>query len=205
MDDYPNMSAAVSNRDWQGCARVMFRQLFFCPAKEQKKIAALTLSEYAPIWNEKHPTMNWILPWITSNARDQQRELPELPDDLDPADAEFEDALIEFFNGTVETDNHAERTVHFANAIRSSVLASQIDWWLRDYPAEYQRWKEGLVIRGPTFLDDEKAAKEAETAWMRVDSLFDKLRLSTRRRFHRLFRGPSEVEQVYRYWEQSLQ
>lgn len=149
--------------------------------------------------------MNSVLDWVLNHKADQQQEFPGLPENLDPADTEFESALIEFHNGTSHTLNHARRTIHFANAIRSTVLARQINRWLQDYPAQYQIWKARLLIRRPTFLDDAAAGDEAEKAWMQVDRLFDLFGhiLEAREPIKR-FRLSSELERVYSDWEQSL-
>jgi hypothetical protein len=103
---------------------------------------------------------------------DDRRETPpDFPEDLGPADAEFENGLMEFRNGSLPSSNHTRRTMHFATAIRSAVLARQINAWLCTHSRDYAKWKMGQTFEGPTFLDDEPAAKEAETTWTLVDAL----------------------------------
>jgi len=204
MDEHLNIATAARHRDWQGCARVMFRQLFSCPAKAQQNIAAEILSEYTDVWNAKHPSENAIPNWILGHAVDRQPALPEFPENLDPADAEFENALIEFYNGTSQIIDHMQRTIHFAGAIRSTVLASQINRWLHNFPDEYQRWKEGLMTTGPTFLNDEAAAKEAERIWLRVDSLLAKQHVADSGLAETRLMRSFDIAKAYDDWEKSL-
>src|SRR6202034_88768 len=90
--------------------------------------------------------------------------------DLDAADTEFQEAVIEFSNGT-KNNLHETQTAHFATTIRSSVLAIQINRWIKDFPDAYQEWRTGHSFDGPTFLQDENAAQEASEAWMAIDRL----------------------------------
>lgn len=201
MDEHLNMATAARHRDWQGCARVMFRQLFLYPAEAQQKIAADILSEYIGVWNAKHPNETAIPQWTPGHT---QPALPEFDGDLDPADAEFENALIEFYNGTSRTADQMQRTMHFAGAIRSTVLASQINRWLHDFPDEYRRWKEGLMTTGPTFLDDEAAANEAERMWLRVDGLLAKQRVADSGLSETRLIRSTDIAKAYDDWEKSL-
>lgn len=169
----------------------------------QREIAAETLSAYINIWNEKHPEFREIPRWILAHKVDQHLEIPELPGDLDPADAEFQTALIEFCNGTSRSIDHAQQTKHFATAIRSAVLARQINQWLRDFPGQFERWKKGLPLDGPTFLDDQAADKEAESAWISVDKLIARQLVSSRR-FEREVSSLRQLSEAYDDWEKSL-
>jgi hypothetical protein len=207
MDDYPNITTAARHRDWLACARIMFRQLYLCPTNVQQMIATSTLLQYAKIWNEKHLDWDKITSSKLEYIANQVAEFPKFNSiELDPADAEFENALIEFANGSAGQISHAEHTIHFASSIRSAVLATQIDRWRHDLPAQYMLWKEGRKLSGPTFLDDEGAVAEAENAWSRVDDLFKQFDRPRMRIFERLEQSvrPSEIEQVYNDWEKSI-
>jgi hypothetical protein len=201
MDDFSTIKSAAANRDWEACERMMFRSLFFCSTKTQKNIAAQALSPYAKVWNDKHPN-NAIR--VFGDAIDEQQELPPFPDNLDPADAEFESALIEFHNGLSRKINHVRHTMHFATAIRSTVLATQINRWICDFPGEYEQWKEGRIVKGPTFLDDQGAAQVAESAWIRIDSLLTKGRQSSPSMIERPSTQAAKVDTLYARWEKSL-
>jgi hypothetical protein len=203
MDDYASIDDAARHRDWNSCDRIMFRQLFLCSTKEQKIIAAQALLLYRNIWNEKHPKV--AFPWRSLEADAQPNALPQLREPLDPADAEFENAAVEYIAGTSGNEDHSKRTAHFASAIRSSVLAIQINRWVRDFPQQYQRWRSGRSFEGPTFLDDEQAATDAENAWKRVEALFPLKRAvresSAARNITSTLRS---AETAYDDWERTL-
>lgn len=207
-EDYSNLEIAARHRDWQACARILFRLLYCRSAEMQQRIAAEVLSAYVGIWIEKHPEYASIsiekhseqsVPWTLYYGADQQPRIREFPSNPDPADAEFENALIEFNNGASQSIDHAEHTKHFATAIRSSVLARQINQWLHDFPDQFERWKNGLPLDGPSFLDDEVAAREAESAWINVGRLIGKQHFSSRK-----FEGDVRLAEAYDDWEKSL-
>jgi len=202
-DDYTNIAMAARDRDWQACARILFRLLFSRPGEVQQAIAVDALSVYADIWNEKHPELRHIPAWILGHRADQYPEIPEFPSNLDPADAEFEAGLIEFYGGTSRSIDHTQQTKHFATAIRSAVLARQINRWINDFPRQFERWKDGLPLDGPSFLDDETAAKEAENAWIRVGKLLAKQHVSSRK-FESEIGSLSRLSEAYEDWEKSL-
>jgi hypothetical protein len=122
---------------------------------------------------------------------------------LDPADAEFENGLVQFGNA-LSSKLHSQRTAHFASSIRSAVLAIQIDRWLHDFPKQYESWKRGEYFTGATFLDDEAASIEAERAWRRIDALFKKM--PPLRQENRLKQPETavDIEQAFANWENSL-
>lgn len=205
MNHYDSIEIAARDRDWQECARIMFELLYRCSIQEQCKVAKAALDTYIPIWNAKHtdalkPVPEHIL--VDSNKVNRP-ELPDFPEDLDPADAEFENGLIEFYNGAFFPTKRAERTVHFATAIRSAVTARQINRWLHEHPDEYARWKSGRGIDGPTFLDDEAAADEAEMAWKFVDKLLKQCAVHAMPSAAKL-RSSRQVAQLYKRWEESI-
>lgn len=195
------MTVAARHRDWPACARILFGLLFSLPTEVQQEIAAETISEYINIWNEKHPTLTHVPLWFLQHKADRQSEIPGFPADLDPADAEFETALMEFVNGTSASLDHAERTKHFATTIRSSILARQMNRWLHDYPLQYERWKRGLPLEGPSFLDDAGAHEEAAGSWKRVDKLIGKQRS---KRIDREIRNIGALTEAFHDWEKSL-
>jgi hypothetical protein len=180
----------------------MFQQLFSYSFDEQKAITQGALLPYLNIWNEKHrdehPHLSTDLPLMKLKV--QEPTSSALPDELDPADAEFWNALLGYFDGISENNEPVQRIKHFATAIRSSVLAVQINQWIRDFPGQYQHWRRGEIVSGPTFLDDKVAADKAEKAWERIDFLFSHGRKT---------RAPPEItmnniENAFREWEQSL-
>jgi len=194
---------AARHRDWQACARILFRLLFARSAEMQQRIAVEALSAYADIWNKKNPELKHIPALIIGHRVDQYPDIPEFPSNLDPADAEFETALIEFHNGTSRSIDHAQQTKHFATAIRSAVLARQVNQWISDYPRQLERWKDGLPLDGPSFLDDETAAKEAENAWIGVDRLIAQQHVSSRK-FESEVGSLRRLSEAYNDWEKSL-
>jgi hypothetical protein len=196
MDQDRSITAAARHRDWDSCARIMFQQLFFCTTEEQRIIVVKALSAYGRIWNEKHPKL------MLADIDELRQELPSFPDDLDPADTEFQNSVFEYRAGLSLKIDHAERTSHFATAIRSSVLAIQINRWILGFPDQYKRWRAGRIDSGPTFLDDKTAASDAENAWIRIDGLF--ARQPSRDANIRMRHIPNEIEEAYFNWERSL-
>jgi hypothetical protein len=197
MDEYENIETAARHRDWQGCARIMFGLLYRCMTEEQRNVARAALYKYLEIWNTKHKDALQAIPEqvLANGTKGKRPALPEFPEDLDPADAEFENGLIEFYNGSYFVTSHSRRTEHFATAIRSAVTARQINRWLQEHPKDYAKWKAGRGIDGPTFLDDEAAADEAQMMWAFVDNLLKKQLL------HPLSR---QIERLYKRWEESV-
>lgn len=205
MDDHFSIAIAARRHDWDACARIMFRQLFYCTIEEQKKITANALLGYGKIWDKKHPelaTSSFIGVHKQYEALRKPSKI-ELPDELDPADAEFANAILEFFEGISENVGPIERTKHFATAIRSSVLAMQINRWIRDFPNQFERWRAGELVSGPTFLQDKAAANDAENAWVHIDFLLSHTRnASTGMQSTEVPMG--NIEAAYQEWERSL-
>jgi hypothetical protein len=204
MDEYADITEAARQRDWQSAAKVMFMLLYKCSARQQYHIAITALSRYVEIWTKKHEK-SWAVTlkeFLMSPTIGRHSKLPEFPDNLDPADAEFENGLIEFYSGSDFKNDHAQRTIHLATAIRSSVLAKQIEQWRLDYPEECAKWKAGQWLEGPTFLEDELAAKEAIKAWIFVDE-----QLKAQRTFKWRYRlkgywSANKVARLYKRWEE---
>jgi hypothetical protein len=202
VDEYPNISAAARNRDWRSCDRLMFGELYQLPFEGQREVSWIALSSYFLIWDGKHrdsspSELKLIPPW-------EERHFPTLPhsEEPDPADAEFESGLMQFYNA-LSAKSLLRRTAYFATSIRSAVLARQINRWVHNFPIEYDFWKRGQYFAGPTFLEDEAASLEAEKAWSEIDELFQDLtRRQTRRRRFRFF--GTEVERAYAAWSSSL-
>jgi hypothetical protein len=197
MAHYESIETAAGHRDWQGCARIMFRLLYRCRLSEQRKVTAAALERYVPIWKSKHPgPMSSIPDRILSSISARRRPMPpEFLEELDPADAEFENGIIEFYNGSIA--DPSQRTAHFATAIRSAVLARQIDTWLRAHPGSYLQWKTGHGFHGPTFLQDDAAASEAELMWKFVANLLKPCSSRSRLLWSR------QLEKAYEEWEES--
>lgn len=200
MDEYPTISAAARHRDWEGCARLMFRELYVMPSDIQRSITADVLSMYLPNWTKKHPHDDWAGKWLGQKGNERPLEPPNA-NQLDAADAEFENAVIEFENGLFDKNPHSS-TSHFATAIRSAVLALQINKWVHDCPEQYSYWRSGQPFDGPTFLEDEAASAVAEIAWIRVEEFFRTQKIVARR--PRLTPRAVEIEEAYAEWEKSL-
>jgi hypothetical protein len=206
MDEYENIETAARHRDWHGCARIMFGLLYRCTTKEQRNVAKATLYTYVEIWEEKHKNASKLIPErVLTNGTDGKRPpLPEFPEDLDPADAEFENGLIEFYNGAFFSHKHPRRTQHFATAIRSSVTARQINRWLSQHPDDYVEWKTGRGIYGSTFLDDDAAADEAQRMWILVEQLLKKQHASSPIPFEKRLPSSRRLSLLYKQWEESI-
>jgi hypothetical protein len=203
MGDYPDIKVAAQHEDWRGCARILFMELFRRSNEEQYEIAWEATCEYLPIWQSKHPNLGTVPEWLKFHQIDNRREPPLFPEDDDAADAEFENALLELHRGAARKERRGG-TAHFAGAVRSSVLARQINQWINDFPEQYRSWKEGRAVSGKTFLDDAKATKVAVSAWMQVGDLLNKMR-TVRSGLPRIeFTDPSEETRAYGDWEQTL-
>ena len=206
MDEYEDIETAARHRDWQGCARIMFRLLYQCATDEQRNVAKAALYTYVDIWNAKHNDALKSIPErvLVNRIEHRRPELPEFPEDLDPADAEFANGLIEYYNGAHFVASHSRPTAHFATAIRSAVTARQINRWLSEHPDDYAEWKAGLGFDGPTFLDDEAAADEAQRAWKFVDDLLKEQRTVVPTPFAQQLRSAKQIARLYRHWEASI-
>lgn len=129
--------------------------------------------------------------------------LPDFPEDLDPADAEFENGLLAFYNGAYFPGPDSRRTVQFATAIRSAVTARQINMWMREHPDDYAKWKAGRKFGGATFLGDEAAADEAERAWKFVDYLLNRQQ-PLAIPFEKQLPFLNRIAKLYDSWEDSV-
>jgi hypothetical protein len=205
MDEYEDIETAARHRDWQGCARIMFGELFRCTPDQQRTVAAKALQTYVDIWTEKHSEALQTLPEtiLADGINRKPPPPPDFPEDLDPADAEFENGLFEFYNAAYFPAAHNQRTVGFAAAIRSAVTARQINRWLRGHPDDYAQWKAGREFGGPTFLDDAAAAEEARTAWMFVDDLLKAQHVPITP-FAKQSQSVQQIERLYKQWEESI-
>jgi len=202
MDEYEGIEEAARHRDWQACAKLMFRLLYRCTTEGQRNVAKAALCTYVKTWNMKHGDVMRAIPerLLAYETEGKRPPLPDFPEDLDPADAEFENGLIEFYNGAYFNAPHPRHTMHFATAIRSAVTARQIERWLRDHPDDYAKWKSGRGIDGPTFLDDEAAAKEALTAWKFVADLLKVQPIAV----YELWQSTKRIERSYKHWEDTV-
>jgi hypothetical protein len=177
----------------------MFWQLFSRSFDEQKKITEGALALYFDIWNSKHPDKAKHLPLMTFSLREDDSLSDDFSEKTDPADSEFCNAIMEYNEGISET-GLLERINHFATSIRSSVLAIQINRWIRDFPDQYEHWKAGKHVNGATFMDDEAAADDAQKAWESIDYLF-----SHQWPGRAMAEIPmNKIEDAYRAWERSL-
>lgn len=183
----------------------MFGELFRCTPDRQRTVAAKALQTYVDIWKEKHKGALQTIPEtiLADGINSKPPPPPDLPEDLDPADAEFENGLFEFYNAAYFPAAHSRRTVGFATAIRSAVTARQIDRWLREHPDDYAKWQAGREFRGPTFLDDAVAAEEARTAWKFVDDLL-KEQGAPAAPLAEQSRSSKEIERLYKIWEEAV-
>jgi hypothetical protein len=171
----------------------MFLQLFQCAKPDQEAVAKAALERYRPIWDRKHhrppPSAARYLAGLSEDP---------IADDLDPADAEFEEGATEFEQG-IMSDDHAEYTRHFASAIRSSIVAEQINVWIANHAESYRRWRDGQSFNGPTFLDAPTAVRTATAAWVLVEKSLAEA-LKSRPRPAR----DGDVEAHYKEWEESI-
>jgi hypothetical protein len=208
MDDYEDIEAAARHWDWQGCARIMFGLLYERTPDEQREIAAKALATYIKIWKSKHQGVWREVPEELLIARSIEKRitLPDFPEelDLDPADAEFENGLTEFWSGAYSSSNHANRTRHFATSIQSAVTARQIHKWIQHHPTDFVKWKAGRLIDEPTFLDDQVAIAEAQKAWEYVDRLFKSQRRHPPLPAVHRKRSSKRAMELYRRWESSI-
>jgi hypothetical protein len=198
MDEHLSIRRAARAHDWGACARIMFWQLFSRTFEEQKRITKDVLLVYLNIWNDKHPAI--YLPPKEFHLDDDLVSKMELCEKIDAADNEFCNALIEYAEGMSNNNRSIERVKHFATSIRSSVLAIQINRWIRNFPEQYERWKAGKLVSGPTFLDDKLAADDAEKAWEHIDLLFS----HTAQGQATPEMPMNKIETAYREWERSL-
>jgi hypothetical protein len=191
MDEPSTITVAAQLRDWRGCEKIMFRLLSMCTREQQLAIASQALVLYQAIWFAKHP----------------KAVFPEGDCDLelDAADAEFENAICEVKAGKSQKIEYFDRVRHFATAIRSSVLAVQINRWIGDFPDEYRLWREGRAFKGPTFLEDPEAEDAAAKAWSWIDSLFNMVASRPGTLSHHPRWGEAEiVETEYAKWNATL-
>jgi len=211
MTSAPGIASAAKTRDWHECGRLMFALLFHCRFEEQCDVASQSLERYLTIWNSKHPDWSsYALNSLLARGRNrpspatrasENPALPEFPHDLDPADAEFENAVIGFYKGLSYSASHSEHTMNFATAIRSAIVARQVDRWLRDHPREYAAWRSGKPFSGPTFLDDDNASAEAEDGWISISRLLEQQPSVQSVRPARRCELTHEVAAPYRQWE----
>jgi hypothetical protein len=200
MNERLSIRRAAREHNWDACARIMFWQLFSRTFDEQKKITEGALVLYFDIWNRKHPDKAKHLPLTTFSLREDESLNGDFFEEIDPADNEFCNAILEYNEGISETCKPLERINHFATSIRSSVLAIQINRWIRDFPDQYERWRAGKLVNGPTFLDDKAAADDAQKAWESIDDLF-----SHEWPGRAMAEIPmNKIEDAYRAWERSL-
>jgi hypothetical protein len=207
MDEYEDIETAAAHCDWKGCAKLMFVMLFQCTKEQQRSLSAKVLDTYVPVWKQKHSGALGVLPGsVLINESNEQPAFPEFPDscDLDPADAEFENGLLEFYNGAFVPAPHSRYTAHFATSIRSAVTARQINRWLQGHPAEYTKWKAGRDFDGATFFEDEAAAGEAKAAWIFVDYLLKQQHIPVYTPISKQLRSSKQIARLYRNWEESV-
>jgi hypothetical protein len=192
---------------------MMFALLFRCTDEEQRRVAAETLARYLEIWNAKHhgrlriALKALIGITVVGSPRifglSESPDLPNFPDNLDPADAEFENAIISYYNGISSPSSHGECTMDFATAIRSAIVARQINRWIQNHPGSFAKWRLGETFSGPTFLEDEPASSLAEASWSSLAELLEKQPSAMSTPPAQRYKFTKEIETSYKQWEEA--
>lgn len=191
MTTYETIKSAASHKDWQECARIMFLSLYEREFDDQREVVKSVLTTYIDRLISKYP--NRKIPYFLTFGL-----LDENLVEIDAADTEFQNSIIEYYNASFQS-SHDEQTTHFATSIRSCVLAGQINAWIMSHPDSYKKWKEGETFKGPTFLEDKKSINEVERLWGYVEDI-----LSKHQDGRRVYKLSKEVDFLYQKWESSI-
>jgi hypothetical protein len=194
MGEASYLREAAIQHDWERCSRIMFEWLSQLPRDCQTQLVKQVLQIYE--------RKNWLLkhhgpPHLTE---DHQLE-SKVP--LDHADAEFEDAFLEYLNGKEESANDL-RIRHLASAIRSVVVASQFDQWAKSRRNLYERFRAHKSFAGSTFLEDPRATAAAEATWKAIDDAFASIPGPHHDWRPQQGRADREVDENFRKWDASL-
>ena len=161
MGEESELQAAAARHDWQGCERIMFAWLYGLNFPAQMHVSEAALGTYRRRWMRKHGTQ-LPLSYV---------EFLPLESNLDHADAEYESGVLEFERAR-DAITKKKQTTHFANAIRSAVIAVQFDTWMQRHAAAYENYKQHKPLAGQTFTQDRRATLEAKATWLKIDKEF---------------------------------
>jgi hypothetical protein len=176
-DDLPR---AIREARWSDCADALLVRLHKAPATEQKRLAGVMLGRYLSNRDGEHPARQAAQTAVHNTLRrdfSKERSLAalrsiDLGEDLDAADAAFENALDGYLLA-IEHDNALLRTIDFAASVYASIHAQQVAAWIANDDADYRAWKKGRLADVKGVSVSSAARKIGAREWAFV---FDQLR-----------------------------
>jgi hypothetical protein len=147
---------------------------------EQKRLAGVMLGRYLSNRDGEHPAGQAAQTAVQNSLRrdfSKERTLAalrsiDLGEDLDAADAAFENALDGYLLA-IEHDNALLRTIDFAASVYASIYAQQVAAWIASDDADYRAWKERRLDGVEGVSASSAARKIGAREWAFV---FDRLR-----------------------------
>lgn len=165
-------SRAIKERSWENCTEVCFKILYGLPSELQLELSCFIIRRYLSVFESKWPDIKWprkilddVGQWVTKRGR----QVPEEPDNFDPADAVFAfcfDALLLSYYYRM---NQATLTTSCVCAIVSAINAQKTNVWIIDDPEGVRMWEKQGYFPGRSVVENKAAIEMTEKEWTRVD------------------------------------
>lgn len=161
----------IAEHNWQLCAESYFRITYGLPAQLQIALARLAINSYLPVFENKWPAITWprqLLEDVDQWVRRFGKQLPDEPDDPDPADAAFLFSFDALLMAGSHHSNPLTLTSSCASAVNSAVNARQSNVWIADDPEAVEMWKTYQYFSGRSVIENVASIAVAEREWTRV-------------------------------------
>lgn len=166
-----SLAQRIAEHNWELCSELYFQITYGLPAQSQISLARLAINGYLPIFGTKWPAVTWprqLLEDVEQWVRQSGRQLPDEPDDPDPADAAFFSSLDGLLLASSYSGDPFTLTSSCASAINSAINARQSNVWIADDPEGVEMWKKQEYLLGRSVTENAAAIAVAEREWKKV-------------------------------------
>jgi hypothetical protein len=184
-----SLADQMEERNWERCSELYFRIVYGLPAELQIELARLASSGYLPIFESKWSNVKWprqllsdVGQWVAQHAR----QLPNEPEDTDPADASFLSSLDPILLAAMYSDDRFTVTSSCSAAVNFAIGAFQTNVWMVDDPEALRMWQEQEYLIGRSVVDNVAAMAVGQREWSKVAA-----RLNERE----VWKEPSEIDE----------
>ena len=184
-----SLTQQIVEHNWERCSELYFRITYGLPAPLQTSLASLAINAYLPIFERKWPTQKWprqLLEDVEQWVKEHGRQVPDEPDDADPADAPFLFSLDGILLAASYPDAPFTVTSACAAAVDSAINARQTNVWMADDPEAVEMWRNQEYLIGRSVTDNAAAIAVQEREWRRVAAWLEE---------REVWNEPSEIDE----------
>lgn len=177
-----SLAQRIAEHNWQVCAQLYFRITYGLPAELQITMARLGINSYLPIFEKKWPAITWprqLLGDVDQWVKQFGAQLPDEPDDPDPADAAFLFSFDALLLASSHPGDPLTLTSSCACAVISAINSRQSNVWIADDPEAVEMWKTYRYFPGRSVAENVAAIAVAEREWKKVAAWLEERAVSS--------------------------